>query len=213
MFEKDYFEKSHFSKMGGYELLTKLNSWRPKKYRKLILKSSTPNHKTLLDIGCAYGHFLEILQNDFIVHGTDISRHAIKIAKRRVNCSYDIGNIEKEGIPFKQKFDIITALSVIEHLKDPRKGLENIYEHLNEGGLFCFEVPTISNKKSAFFYKLFFSYDKTHVFIKSVDEIERLVKLVGFKKVAIYSSLFPIFTKKKNFVEMFSFIFGIFKKI
>ncbi len=212
-FEEDYFESSHFAKMGGYDLLTRLNSWRPKKYRKLILKHSSSNHKTLLDIGCAYGYFLKILKDDFIIHGTDISNHAIKVARNKVKCEYERADIEVDGIPFKKKFDIITAISVIEHLSDPKRGLENIHDHLNEGGLFCFEIPTVSNKLSAIFYKLFLSYDDTHLFIKPVDKVEDLVKSVGFKKIATYSSMFPIFTKMKKFVDNFSFIFSIFKKI
>ena len=210
-FEKEYFEDSHFSKLGGYDLLTRLNSWRPKRYRKILLDNIS-HHETLLDIGCAYGHFLEILKNDFKVSGMDISNHAIKIARNKVKCRYKQGNLE-ESIPFKEKFDIITAISVIEHLHEPEKGLKTIFNHLNDNGLFCFEIPTVSNKISTIFYKLFFSHDNTHIFIKSVDEIERLIKSVGFKKIAIYSSMFPIFTKKKNFIENFSFVFGIFKKV
>ncbi len=198
--------------MGGYDLLTKLNAWRPKRYRKIILNYATPSHKTLLDVGCAYGHFLELMKNDFEVYGSDISNYALQIASRKVNCPFKQGNLEENGIPFEPQFDIITAISVIEHLHDPRKGLQRVYDKLNRGGLFCCEIPTKSNKMSAFFYKLFFSYDKTHIFIKSASEIEDLIKSVGFKKIAIYSSTFPIFTKMKKFVDNFSFIFGVFKK-
>ncbi len=211
-FGKDYFEESHFSKMGGYDLLTKLNAWRPNKYKKIILENKN-KHKTLLDIGCAYGHFLDILKDDFIVHGMDISDHAICIAGNRVKCEYLQGNLEEEGIPFTKKFDVITAISVIEHLHEPKKGLKVIFDHLNDDGLFCFEIPTVSNKMSAIFYKLMFSWDNTHIFIKSVDEVESLVSSVGFKKIATYSSTFPIFTKMRKFVRNFSFIFGVFKKV
>ena len=178
-FESRYFEESHFSKLGGYDFLTRLNSWRPKKYRKLILEHAGRNHRTLLDIGCAYGHFLEMLQDDFEVCGTDISNHAIKVARTRVDCDYMQANVEKDGIPFSKRFDIITAISVIEHLKQPRMGIHRIYEHLNEKGLFCFEIPTISNTLSSLIYRLFFSHDKTHVYIRSVKEIEQLVTTSG----------------------------------
>lgn len=210
-FEKDYFEESHFSKMGGYDLLTKLNQWRPKKYRKIILENTT-FHRNLLDIGCAYGHFLELVKNDFEIYGMDISNHAIQVAEKRVSCDYLQGNLELDGIPFSKKFDIITAISVIEHLENPQKGLQEIYDHLAKGGIFCAEIPTISNKMSSIFYKIFFSHDDTHIFIVSVDEIDKLLTSVGFKKIAIYSSTFPIFTKMKKFVDNFSFAFFVYKK-
>lgn len=211
-FEKEYFEDSHFSKMGGYDLLTRLNAWRPKKYKKIILENITSQHKKLLDIGCAYGHFLEILKDDFDVCGSDISEHAIEIAKKKVDCPYACADLELDGIPFNDKFDIITAISVIEHLKDPRAGLEQIYDHLNPGGLFCFEIPTRGNALSKLFYKLFFSWDETHIFIQPVDVIERLVHSVGFKRIATYASTFPIFTKMRKFVRSLSFVFGVFQK-
>ena len=197
-FEREYFEgeDSHFSKSLGYDVLVKLNLWRSKKYKNKIKTHST-FHKTLLDIGCGYGHFLDILKDDFIIHGMDISNHAIKVASKRVDCEYKQGNLE-DLIPFDMNFDIITAISVVEHLKDPTKALKNIHAQLNDGGLFCLEIPTVSGKISKIVYNLFFASDKTHIFIKSVDEIETLISSCGFKKLAIYSSLLPIFTQLRN---------------
>ncbi|MCJ7648617.1 MAG: class I SAM-dependent methyltransferase [Candidatus Lokiarchaeota archaeon] len=212
-FEREYFEgeDSHFSKSLGYDILVKLNLWRLKKYKNKIKTHST-FHKSLLDIGCGYGHFLDILKNDFTIHGMDISNHAIKVASKRVDCEYKQGNLE-DVIPFNMNFDVITAISVVEHLIDPRKALENIHAQLNDGGLFCLEIPTVSGKISKIVYDLFFASDKTHIFIKSVDEIEALISSCGFKKLAVYSSLLPFFTQLRNWVENFSFVFGVFEKI
>jgi 2-polyprenyl-3-methyl-5-hydroxy-6-metoxy-1,4-benzoquinol methylase len=208
-FEKDYFEESHF--IGGYDLLTKINQWRFKKYRKIIKNTINHKHNTLLDIGCGYGHFIQILKHDFDVYGMDISNHAINIASSRTKCECISGNLNNE-IPFDKKFDIITAISIIEHLDQPRKGIKLIYDSLNPGGIFCCEVPTVNNKMSSIIYKLFFSWDETHVFITSVEGIESLIKSVGFKRISTYSSTFPIFTKMRKFVRNFSFIFGVFQK-
>lgn len=211
-FEREYFEgeDSHFSKSLGYDVLVRLNLWRSKKYRKKIIQHST-FHKKLLDIGCGYGHFLDVLKNDFEIHGMDISNYAIKVASNRVKCEYMQGSLE-DSIPFNKNFDIITAISVIEHLENPKRAIKNIYAKLNDGGLFCLEIPTVSGKVSQIFYNIFFASDKTHVFIKSVDDIEALVCSCGFKTLVLYSSLTPIFTKLRNWVENFSFIFGVFVK-
>ena len=136
----------------------------------------------------------------------------IKVASKRVDCEYKQGNLE-DPIPFNMNFDIITAISVVEHLEDPKKALKNIHAQLSDGGLFCLEIPTVSGKISKIVYDLFFASDKTHIFIKSVDEIEALISSCGFKKLALYSSLLPIFTQLRNWVENFSFIFGVFQKI
>lgn len=213
VFNNDYFkgENSHSSEIWNYDLLTKLNPWRLRKYRKFTKFYST-FHETLLDIGCAYGHFLKLLKKNYKVYGMDISEYALKIASKRIDCEIKQGDVEK-NIPFKRNFDIITALSVIEHLENPEKAIKNIHNHLNDKGLFCFEVPTISNKRSKFIYNRFYSKDETHVFIKSADEIKDFVSSCGFKKLAIFCSFFPIFTKQKNWVDNFSVIYGVFQKV
>jgi len=216
-FEEDYFlgNTTHFT--GGYELLTRLNRWRLKKFRKIIkFYSTNPNtkertHRTLLDVGCGFGHFLDVLKDDFKVCGTDISNFGVKITKYKVRCPVEQGNC-LEGLPFEGPFDIITAIDILEHLPNPKPALKHIFNSLSEEGYLFFEIPTINNKLSKKVYEMFFGKDKTHVFIKSVKLFEDLVMSVGFKKVALYSSLFPIFSKKDFMVHSFSAVFGVFKK-
>lgn len=216
-FEEDYFlgEDTHFT--GGYELLARLNRWRLRKFGKIIKfystnqKTKKRTHKTLLDVGCGFGHFLDVLKNDFDICGTDISNFGVKVTGYKVKCPVEQGNC-LEGLPFDGKFEIITAIDILEHLPDPTDALKHIYDRLSDDGYLYFEVPTINNKLSQMVYDMFFAKDKTHIFIKSVKEFEDLVKSVGFKKVATYSSLFPIFSKKDFMVNSFSAIFGVFKK-
>ncbi|MBD3197253.1 MAG: methyltransferase domain-containing protein [Candidatus Lokiarchaeota archaeon] len=211
-YSKDYFygDHTHFGELGGYELLVQLNKWRVKKFRKKVL-SFANHHKTLLDIGCAFGHFLQLMEKNFDICGVDISKFAVERAKEKLTCPLRVCNIQ-DGIPFNKKFDVITAMDIIEHLEDPKTALINIHNQLNEEGLFFCQVPTVNNKLSKIIYDLFFSGDETHIFIKSIDEIVDLIESVGFRKLAIYSSLLPIFFKAENITRDLSLVFCVFRK-
>ncbi|MBD3214438.1 MAG: methyltransferase domain-containing protein [Candidatus Lokiarchaeota archaeon] len=212
-YSEDYFLKSKYgidTSMLSYEVLLNLNKWRLKKFRKVILQFSK-DHKTLLDIGCAFGNFLSLFRNDFDLFGMDISEFAVAIANLRLSCKIKQANVE-ELIPFKRRFDIITAIDVVEHLGKPKIALQNIYNHLNENGLFFFQLTTVNNKKSKLIYDLFFSHDDTHIFIESIDEIHRLLSDTGLKKMAWYSTLFPIYTRNEKFVRDFCLAYLVYRK-
>ncbi len=211
MFERDYFEDPDSQKWGNYESLVQRNLWKLKRLKSIVLQYATPHHKSLLDIGCALGHFLSMLQTNFEVAGMDVSIYAIKRAHARVNVPLVQGNVEVD-IPFDKKFDIITAIDIVEHLKDPKRAITNIYDHLRPGGLFFFEVPTITNWMSAMFNKLFFARDKTHVFVKKIDEIDRLLTDCHFKRITFYSSLLPFFFRTTLIVQSLSNVLGVFQK-
>ena len=101
-FEEEYFLEGHFT--GGYELLARLNRWRLRKFGKIIKFYATDKrtkqrtHKSLLDVGCGFGHFLEVLKDDFDVCGTDISNFGVKVTQYKVRCPVEQGNC-LEGLP------------------------------------------------------------------------------------------------------------------
>lgn len=77
-------------------------------------------HKTgsnLLEIGCAYGFFLEEAARTYDTLGIDFSEHAVHQAKQR-GLNAIAGTIEKAGLP-ADSFDAVAILETIEHLPSP----------------------------------------------------------------------------------------------
>jgi 2-polyprenyl-3-methyl-5-hydroxy-6-metoxy-1,4-benzoquinol methylase len=211
VFERDYFEGETFQKWGNYENLVQRNLWKLKKLKAIVVQYAPPRHKTLLDIGCALGHFASLLQTNFDVAGMDISEYAIMRAKKRLKAPFAQGNVE-ERIPFDRQFDVITAIDILEHLHSPQAALTNIYEHLRPGGLFFFETPTITNWMSQLFNKYIFARDKTHVFVKKIEEIDQLLTGCRFKQITYYSTLLPFFFRTDLIVRSLSNVLGIYQK-
>lgn len=78
--------------------------------------------KTVLDAGCGEGFVSSRLSEKYLV-GVDISRGALALARHNSpGASLACGDIYH--MPFKsQNFDLVMAMEVLEHLKEPEKAM------------------------------------------------------------------------------------------
>lgn len=88
----------------------------------------------LLEIGCAYGFFLQEAAASYEVAGIEIAEAAARSCRERglhvLTGVADEGNLAAVG-----KMDVIVMLDVIEHLPDPRATLRLCHRHLNTDGI------------------------------------------------------------------------------
>jgi SAM-dependent methyltransferase len=88
----------------------------------------------LLDIGCAYGFFLDEAKPFYQANGIEISPHAAESCRRR-GLRVVTGMANSESLAEFGPMDVIVMLDVIEHLPDPRQILELCRRHLNRDGI------------------------------------------------------------------------------
>jgi SAM-dependent methyltransferase len=88
----------------------------------------------LLEIGCAFGFFLEEARGFYDVAGIEIADAAVAFCQSR---GLAVINGVAEESTFRQlgMFDVIVLLDVVEHLPDPRSCLALCRRHLNPGGI------------------------------------------------------------------------------
>jgi SAM-dependent methyltransferase len=93
----------------------------------------------LLEVGCAYGFFLEEAK-DYFSHrtGTDYSSGALEKARGRAD-RLILGGTEQ--IPLGETFDCIACIHVIEHIYDPVAFLRSLVRHLRPGGWLLLATP------------------------------------------------------------------------
>lgn len=88
----------------------------------------------LLDVGCAYGFFLQEARPFYDVAGIEIASEAAAYGRQQglrvLTGAADAGNLARCGIQ-----DVIVMLDVIEHLPSPRDTLALCAEHLRPGGI------------------------------------------------------------------------------
>jgi len=141
-----------------------------------VLRTTGSRHKTLLDVGCGDGNFVSMAREKGIdARGID--------KKPRISNKYiSVGAIEifKPG----NKYDLITAFHVLEHLKNPLLSLSKLSGSLKNDGCLVFEVPLVGNWSERFLGKEYFAYfDKTHVNLWKKQRWMQLIRRAGLTPI------------------------------
>lgn len=106
------------------------------------LRSNTTG-KALLDIGCGTGEFMFVARElGYSVHGIDFNKHAVNFARERLGLE---GAVTADLYAYlsarKERYDVITAFEVIEHVPDPGAFLDLVRESLSYGGILVISTP------------------------------------------------------------------------
>ena len=102
-----------------------------------IINNQNPR---ILDVGCGTGANLKMLAAYGQIEGVDISPQAVAFCSERGLDVVKLGAVEE--LPYEdERFDIVTALDVIEHLDDDSVGLREIRRVLRPGGAVLVFVP------------------------------------------------------------------------
>jgi 2-polyprenyl-3-methyl-5-hydroxy-6-metoxy-1,4-benzoquinol methylase len=109
------------------------------------------NAGNILDVGCAFGDFLAVCEEDgaFDTFGVEISRYAGEKAYKRLKGDIFVGDIQ-DFIPTK-KMDIITLWDVLEHLNEPKKALQKCNQFIDPNGIILICTPNIRS----FMFRIF----------------------------------------------------------
>lgn len=101
----------------------------------------------LLDVGCGVGRFGQGAHaRGWDVTGIDVSARAIESGRPFALFPLRVGTIE-ELVERGERFDVVTAFEVLEHLNSPVEFLSTVYQLVLPGGqVFC----TVPNWNSAF---------------------------------------------------------------
>lgn len=107
--------------------------------------------KKLLEIGCAYGLFLEISrQKGFEVTGIEYSYTAVKWIRKNLGLNVYYGEIEKIRLQ-ENDYDIICFWDVIEHVEDPGLFLKSVSRVIKENGFIIFSCPYFNSLLASIF--------------------------------------------------------------
>jgi len=116
-----------------------------------VLQSILPyiKGKKVLDIGCVEHNLINknkrrIWAHDFIVNnskysvGIDIQKEDISVLKMQ---GYNVHYMNAENYKLDEKFDVIFAGELIEHLSNPGLFLRQSYKHLTKKGVIIITTP------------------------------------------------------------------------
>jgi 2-polyprenyl-3-methyl-5-hydroxy-6-metoxy-1,4-benzoquinol methylase len=152
---------------------------------------------SLFDIGFGFAQtMLFFRQKGFIVSGLEPCSEGVEYAKSQGLDVYQAG-VEDFSCAKSKKFDVVTLINVLEHLRDPAKILLEIKEKLlKKNGLLVIDVPndfndfqTVANKEHGL--NEWWVCPPNHINYFSFTSLSKLLGKCGYKVVAKEAS-FPL---------------------
>jgi len=179
---------------GAFKALHSYNFVRINYVRNMVFskfKNSFEN-LNLLDVGCGGGIICEPLSRlGFKVTGIDGNKKAIEVAvnhskKNNLTINYINSSIEKQK--FKEKFNIITCMEVIEHVESLEKFIISLKKNLKPGGIII--GSTINKSLSSYVFAKFFAENVLKIVPQGTHQWRMFVKTNYLKKRIIFKRFF-----------------------
>lgn len=137
--------------------------------------------KTLIDIGCGRGYFLdEARSKGWEVFGLDYSVDVIGYAKRILRLNVN----KKNWLTGRtvRKYDLLTMSQFIEHFEDPNIVIKRAYDYISSKGFIYIATPNISSLSAIVLKDKFDHYiPPEHISLFGVKSLSKLLNDNGFK--------------------------------
>jgi SAM-dependent methyltransferase len=89
--------------------------------------------KRIVEVGCAYGYFLNLVKDKSLSHeGFDVTPDGVKFAKKELGVNASNENFLTKK--FKHKVDLVCMWDVIEHVGQPQEFVKKAASILEKGG-------------------------------------------------------------------------------
>ena len=201
-YEKEYYSHIQKTGRGGHDakLISKEKGVRAKELRWLrktyfvdkldiFSKLLPPNKRTILDIGCGSGEFLEFMKNSgWKAFGIEPSKEVFKKAKEKGVMVYNSSLEEfiNQSNKKEKKFDAIVLANVLEHVLKPKETIMTSKELLYPGGVVCIQVPNDFNQlqflaSKRVNKKKWWVAVPDHINYFNFQSLEKLLKFYGFE--------------------------------
>jgi len=195
-YEQKYFMDDYRKQYGktyeeDFQVIYNSSNKRLDRIFSLIPKGSKSVSLSLLDIGSAFGYFLQCARDRGIqkVRGVEISRFASQFC--RDHFLIDVDTIRFPEMKPAGTYDIITAWYFIEHTESPPDTIKSIYSMLNPGGVIAFSAPSIHGPMFQFHRNQWIDeHPGDHRMDFSPAAVKMILSDIGFKKIQLSPSGF-----------------------
>jgi SAM-dependent methyltransferase len=182
LYNTQFFTGAEFSDYAGDERFFRKNFRRRLKKLKRFLDPE--RHGRLLEIGSAYGFFLDEVRDEFTsVQGIDITDAGVHRAREQ----FQLDVVQADFLEHdygEQKFDVVCMWDTIEHLRAPHLYLEKIARHTEPGALLAVttaDVDSLNARLRGERWRMI--HPPTHLHYFSARTLARLFDRYGFEVI------------------------------
>lgn len=180
LYKRNYFFGEEYSNyLADREILEKNFKLRMNVLNRFLDKK---RHSHLLEIGCAYGFFLNQVKSQFrSVKGIDVCPEGIEYAQKQFGLNVIQGDFLKRDLG---TFDVVCLWDTIEHLRDPHLYIEKIGLHAEKGALIAITTGDFDSFNARFRKEKWrLIHPPTHLHYFSKRSIEKLLNKNGFELI------------------------------
>lgn len=140
----------------------------------------------ILDVGCAYGYFLELAKRKgFRVEGVEVNSQVAKKASICTGAQIHVGDFLKLKLKPKS-YEMITLFDVVEHLKSPSDYLQKAYTLLKKHGRIVVETGDVASSLATIQKQAWrLVSPQIHLYYFSGKTLSLLLRQIGFKNISI----------------------------
>lgn len=166
-----------------------------------ILETFGLSEKKVLDVGCAFGEYLANFGMGSV--GLTVVDEEVEFGKKN-NLDIRFGNVDDSTFHTDERFDVVYANNLFEHLYSPHSFLIKTKDFLKEDGILILGVPCIPKIVSLLhFVKFRGSLATAHINFFTRDTLIKTVERAGWYILECRSYHF-----KNNFVDqVFNFLY------
>lgn len=182
IYQKDYFFGDEYSDYIADKQTIQKNL--RKRLEVLMKFADVTHHRHVLEIGCAYGFFLELAKDHFdIAVGLDISEDGVRYARDVLGVTAYQADLLQYDFS-DQMFDVVCMWDTIEHIRDPHRYIEKISSIVPSGGLFALttgDIDSLMARLQRNRWRLI--HPPTHIHYFSKRTLTRLLRKHAFEPI------------------------------
>jgi SAM-dependent methyltransferase len=183
LYQRGYFFGDEYSNyIGDRRIIEKNFAARLSTLRRFV----TAAHKSVFEIGCAYGFFLNAARASFAeVGGMDVSEDAVRFATAELGLAVSCGDVVTADLS-SRRFDVVCLWDTIEHLAAPRRYIEAVAPAMPSGSLIAIttgDIGSLNARLQKGRWRLIHPPTHLHYFTK--QSLTRLLDRCGFSVVHV----------------------------
>lgn len=181
----EFFSGHYYGDSAFYERLSRGREWYYEEckweFQEAIQRLQANSAvKTILEVGCGMGYFLEKVRSCYDVLGVEFNSEALRVCESK---GLKVVNTRLEDID--SEFDAVVAFQVLEHIPSPRQFLDQVIRVVSPQGTLILSVPNPQGYLSEFNQALLTDMPPHHATRWSRKAFESVGKQYGLELVDV----------------------------